>query len=159
MSALARKMDYLKAKDIHLILTELSQDFYDDKVKEINSELQEETTKLDYEKVEAIRALLKVLVENDEAFAQKVAKIIEENRDNAPQDITFNPKALELKVSNVALAMLLVYGLGNNAIRAVFPNVVKTKEVEIIRGYESNIIPIAISFSDELSKNENNTSK
>ena len=157
MSKLVRKIDYLKDKDIYLILTQLSQYFLDNRI-EINSKIQEETTALDSKKVAAIKKLLKILVENDEVFAQKVATLIKENRDNIPQDISIVSTHGTFIISWAEIGIFISYLLARDLIRAFKPSeeikeeennekerTYKTKKV-IKRKYNADFIALAKSY-------------
>ena len=153
---LVRKIDFLKAKEVYLILSELSQDFVDGSVED---EFKEDTTELNSEKLGVLKDLIKILVQNDSDYAKKIENILNEERNQIPKDITFVTEGGGVIVITwLEIGIIVSYLLARDLIRAFKPSEEieeieidekegKTKNKKIIRRkYNADFIDLAKAY-------------
>lgn len=153
---LVRKIDYLKAKEVYLIISELSQDFIDGNIED---KFKEDTTELNSEKLGVLKDLIKILVQNDSDYAEKIENILNGKRNQTPKDITFVTEGGGVIVINwLEIGAFLSFLLTRDLIRAFKPSEeieeieidekeekIKTKKI-IRRKYNADFINLAKAF-------------
>jgi len=152
---LVRKIDFLKAKQVHLILNELSQDFVEGNIED---EFKEDTTELNSEKLGVLKDLIKILVQNDSDYAEKIENILNEERNQTPKDITFVTEGGVFVITWMDIGLFLSFLLARDLIRAFKPSEeieeteidekdgkTKSKKI-IIRKYNADLINLAKAY-------------
>jgi len=152
---LVRKIDSLKEKAVYLIISELSQDFVDGNIED---EFKEDTTELNSEKLGVLKDLIKILVQNDSDYAEKIENILNEERKQVPKDITFVTEGVVVVIPWMEIGLFLSFLLARDLIRAFKPSEEieeteidekdgKTKSKKIIRRkYNVDLINLAKAY-------------
>lgn len=128
----------LELNDIKYILNELSQG------QTPSSEIESQSVELTQDDLSILKLTLKILIENDDAFAQKFQDIVDR----------YEPNRILDPVTIISVVGIVVLGnIANNLIKAKYPNKITIKKgdkiIEIDRGYTNvsdAIKPLASIF-------------
>ena len=139
---LIKIVDNLNSDDMNYILNELAKESSDK-----DREIEAKTVELTQDDISIIKLTLTTLIEEDDAFAQKFQKIVDEYEAS---------RAFDLVTVGVVLGILALTNIANNFIKAKYPNKIITKDgdksKEIDRGYTNlsdSLKPLASLFNGD----------
>jgi hypothetical protein len=144
---LIQRVSFIGEKHIQFIFEKLSEEFYTEDILNIEKSIKNESTELDSHKIELVKEILVLIIKEDETFKSKIEEWLDfykNNQEKIVNDIEF--KKIGLKITSGSLAMLLVYSLANNMIKAKYPNFIEDNKTRIERGYDSDMWKTIQSF-------------